>query len=706
MPRLNPDRGRGLFLAALCLMLPILFSACSDDDDPVLPDPGDGEPAIRQVTNEFDSWEYLQNRFFRLDLPEVDLPGRGEGWVIDPSSIRVYEYAGPGMLGELDIQNVAVYEDTTGVFWSADGSPDADFQVPYISAERWRERSFDRRLDRNGELVAIDLGDWVPEDALLAVAYRITNGYETIPIGDLPGIDDDSREEIDGELYYRMKLLKAPVNWQNDATFDLMLRNVYRICPLNAGSFDRELRIERNDPGAEEPEVDILGIPYVTLFGLDRYTESYEPVPDGVADFLDDELFDWWQGLLFFPQDMPHPFAAEPEQYEAYAANGDFDFESSYLSQPPFLTPEIYDPRTLPADYELYGTFRFLFTYWEYVPEALDEVDLSRLPWMRAAVPLPTGASSPVYVPESRVEAIRWFIPRERVLTEYLEPGASGTVDALELYLWAEDGSWDEGDWGGITRGVSRVGIDVSEADSVRIWVNDSEPDPSLRSGTLHIDYGWISEDGFWPVKDDSPVVGTFEHEDGILGFEYWDGVFTQDEDIGLNPYEPDREVYDASYDYGGMTTVYTGETISGIYAGPSQPYPLLNGTAYNNREDDEDLNDNQRMDTDNVYRSVAIELDSPADFDFVLDGPVEAAAQAVDEDRAWRMYTIPLNAAIDLSDDPTQPEINPRWITHLRLWFEDPGRPGAAVQLQIARLEFFGGEKSRVVPGLTLYDR
>ena len=117
-------------------------------------------------------------------------------------------------------------------------------------------------------------------------------------------------------------------------------------------------------------------------------------------------------------------------------------------------------------------------------------------------------------------------------------------------------------------------------------------PDRSLRSGRLHIDFGYISEDGFWP--DDGAgalVVGEWEREDGINGTTP-DGIFTPDEDIGL-----DGQGADGDQGY------------SADYGSDANPYPRHQRHRGNNREDTEDLNGDTSLNRDNGYFTATIDL-------------------------------------------------------------------------------------------------
>ena len=139
------------------------------------------------------------------------------------------------------------------------------------------------------------------------------------------------------------------------------------------------------------------------------------------------------------------------------------------------------------------------------------EISLNRLDWSWASAPFLGEAyvaemgDVRTFDPEDRVDAIRWFLPKDRVLRRYLDPdltNAAGdqTQPAMDLYLRADDGVWDPEDWGGIMTGISRTGLDVSTAQFSKSGSTTVSPTSRQRHGKLHLDFGYMSEDGFWPL--------------------------------------------------------------------------------------------------------------------------------------------------------------------------------------------------------------
>ncbi len=308
-------------------------------------------------------------------------------------------------------------------------------------------------------------------------------------------------------------------------------------------------------------------------------------------------------------------------------------------------------------------------------------IALVRTDWFWASSPylgsgyLATNPDLRSFDPQDRVETVRWYLPRERVLRRYLNPDLidrerDETQQAMEIYLRADDGSWDAEDWGGFMRGISRTGLDLSTSQFVEIWINDATPDIDQRRGKLHIDFGYISEDGFWPVDDsDQLVVGEWEREDGILPGDFPDGLWIFDEDIGLDGDEFGPQRFDASYEIEG-----------------DNPYPGINGTARNNREDNEDLNGNTWLDRDNGYFTATIDLkETPALVDVVYD--YNDVQDLVDGNIAWRKYRIDL-ASVDTVSIGTVPNL--RAVTHVRIWYEDSEQGGSATKrIQVSAFKF-----------------
>lgn len=318
------------------------------------------------------------------------------------------------------------------------------------------------------------------------------------------------------------------------------------------------------------------------------------------------------------------------------------------------------------------------------VPEPAEEpgtVSVHRLSWSLASVPadpFPGGEVMRTFTAQDRVETIRWFIVTPLVLRRYLEPEVEAAeretpVPSMELYLRSETGAWGPSSWGGIMCSpvVTGVGFpDITDMAWFDIWVNDGATDPAARSGRLHVDFGRLDEDGFWPVDYEGALVtDRFEQEDGILSGEP-DGVWTVQEDIGLGGLEYDPYIYCADYTIGG-----------------DSPYPQINNTARNNREDTEDVDSNGQWDRINSYFTYVIDLSTTVPIiDVVRD--YDGVEDLISAGLSWRLYQIPIRRSVAIVDSSGTPDLAN--VRHMRIWLEDPAHPEVPIRrLQIAGMRF-----------------
>ena len=319
--------------------------------------------------------------------------------------------------------------------------------------------------------------------------------------------------------------------------------------------------------------------------------------------------------------------------------------------------------------------------------DASDVIPLTRTSWSWASRPF-LGARYSFengdyrqFTPETRVETVRWFLPKDRVPRRWLNPDLVNqerdeTQQVMDMYLRADDGVWDATDWGGIMRGVSRTGLDLSKAQFVEIWINDGVQDRDQRSGRIHVDFGAISEDGFWPDNGAGAlVIGEWEREDGINGTTP-DGIYTPDEDVGL-----DGQGADGPQGY------------SSEYVSEANPYPNINGTANNQRLDSEDLNGDDQLNRLDGFFTATIDLaetealvDVVYDYDDLGDMP---------SNQAWRKYRIALGQVDSVAESSTA---NIRAITHVRIWYEndDPVLAQPVRTIELSEFRFLGSRWER----------
>jgi hypothetical protein len=672
---------RHLAILAPLVTAVCLLAACGDDDGtPTVPE----GPTGYWVETTIGNWEYENNRFFRLDLPPLadgyhhtlgyhypDSPGRVFGQeFIDVTSVRVYRAIVDDIPQAGDVTYAAATIDSTGR-WSPDDldalSPDA-----WIPAAIWRPVDINFLRTFDGELVAADLRREMNDDDLLAVVYRVIDidGNVLYTVGDHPDFGGERELEIDGQEYFRFKLLKP--EGRDYFTFQYVLRNIYFLGGSNIDPTGFEFRIECTDAGIEHPdEHGGTGLSYLRLFGLDRETPDGEQIPDGLPDLHRQWLFDLENGLLKFPLDFPFPFAADEATYHDYASPdpGRWEWQDTALANSIPGGVRLYDWQTRPADYHQFGRFAFVARRWVWDDGSVDfppadRVSLARLDWAPASRPQTAATDH-----EGRAADIRWFAPSTPVVQRWLDPDLTGpardeVVSALEMAVNPHGEAWV---WAGVMTGLGRVGLDLTPVDNLEIWINDFAQFPGSRGGTLHVDLGSIDEDFQWRLVDGTVEYGTMQLEDRNL-----DGIFAPaDEDLGL----------DAVVDPQTWEVVQSGVAFDADPGTAGDPFPHINATAYNGHEDSEDLNGDTRFNTDNRYLTWAIDLaGDEAAVDVARDYP-GADLQGT----AWRKYVLPLDEGLPV--DKFESDFL-GLCTHLRVWIENADG-SAPRRYQIAELRF-----------------
>ncbi|MCP4799948.1 MAG: cell surface protein SprA [bacterium] len=320
--------------------------------------------------------------------------------------------------------------------------------------------------------------------------------------------------------------------------------------------------------------------------------------------------------------------------------------------------------------------------------EGIDSSDImptSRLSWSKASIPSHgldmswTGETGDerIYSTGGRVDT-RWYLPKSNTLRRYLNPllkeqEGKETQQVLHMYMDSGEDEWGPLHWGGLLRGLGRSGVDLTKTQFIEFWVNDYQLNSENRTGTVHIDFGYINEDFYWPENEFSSVdTMTYQKEDD------GDGVFTIDEDVGLG----DNAVLDK---------------FSADYVNDNDPYPWINGTRGNNREDSEDLDGDTVFDRQDGFYTISVAMSDSAMVDVVRDYDHSLIGTNLDNDLAWRKYRIRLGDALPVSP-PGGTTASLATVTHIRVWFEDDdAAPGTHRRdLQISELKFLGSRWER----------
>jgi hypothetical protein len=282
--------------------------------------------------------------------------------------------------------------------------------------------------------------------------------------------------------------------------------------------------------------------------------------------------------------------------------------------------------------------------------ENVNMLGVTRRMWTHSSVP-----STPGVVASDRMP-INWYNPDRKVREGDLHPELTGQ-EADDIHTVLEVSYRDTSEassWAGVMRLLSKTGNDYSRDEFVELWVNDN----GYREGRVFVDLGTLNED-FYPLaapngeldSEDTDRNGFDADEDTGL-----DGVFGVDADRVPGDDQND----DYSFTYG------------------SEDYRKINGTERNERLDTEDLNGNWYLDTEEKYWEVEVDL---SDTTYVVEDN-----SAVEAENHWRLYRVPLDAAL-----PVNGMTDWAVIKSARVWFQDLRQSGDP--LMIGSMDIVGNQ-------------
>jgi len=334
--------------------------------------------------------------------------------------------------------------------------------------------------------------------------------------------------------------------------------------------------------------------------------------------------------------------------------------------------------------------------------------------WKHSSVPsrLVNGIAVPMISPsigKYHNAEIAWYSPPSAVKENELNPdlteaqGAKNSRQVLALSIPRRplsDTTSTVADpdtlWAGLTYPLDAVGLDLSRAQFIDVWVNDFndwhnplQPEPRVRglNVKLHIDLGVVSEDQMrspdqppngaldtedLPPRDNQLSVTDANNEDTGL-----DGVLTKNEPNLGNP-DPKtwRDLSTASADDPeGDNFHKVDESITNQI--DTRRFKGTNGTEDNKNllpvPDTEDLNLNNNLDTSENYFEYTIELGQRNSPYLVTDvlRDYRGRPQA-DSLNGWRRYRIPLSDSLRKvfgSPDLTL-------ARHVRIWMDGILKP------------------------------
>ena len=297
--------------------------------------------------------------------------------------------------------------------------------------------------------------------------------------------------------------------------------------------------------------------------------------------------------------------------------------------------------------------------------------------WMWSSVPqrkVGVLEQSLLKVPGLHNVEVRWFTPISAVKESDLKPnltdaeGAQTTHSALAISLprRPRDANASDELWAGLTYPLDPVGLDLSRAQFIEVWVNDFRDSTGRATSAnrfmkLHIDLGAVSEDQMRSpdVPPDSVINTEDRAEEGGSPDRQLD-VTGRNEDTGYdqlldgkgevapNPARDLTTVTDADPQGDDFTPVKEGISPDDINP---EDFKGANGTEHNStvnpNPDTEDLNLDTQLQTKEECFEYTIELCDTCQTYLVTDVQRDFRGILVPRppraDNGWRRYRIPI---------------------------------------------------------------
>jgi hypothetical protein len=312
-----------------------------------------------------------------------------------------------------------------------------------------------------------------------------------------------------------------------------------------------------------------------------------------------------------------------------------------------------------------------------------------------------------------RKAEVHWYSPYSAVKERELKPtltdpqGAQNNRTVLAMSIPRRPLTSDSNPatldslWAGLTYVVDPIGIDLSKAQFIELWVNDYNdfhapaaqvPRVRGRRARLHIDLGTVSEDQMRApdLRPDNAI----NTEDRFPPDNQLDATPGNNEDTGL-----DGRLNEAERPGLGpldLVTASASDPEGDDYGAPDEAFPeeidarryeRINGTQGNKNlypyPDTEDLNQNGSPDKDEDYYQFTIDLGDDAHPYLVTDLQALRRAgapgyTAVPDDNGWRRYRIPITDSLRVRFGTPDLTIT----RHVRVWVEGLTLPDTVVSV------------------------
>ena len=252
------------------------------------------------VTNKTSNYENPRNVIAFTDLGE---PSRISNMMWTPTGERMPNNTANSLYYQMSNTYNAIRDiDQVGVVLGGMLSGSTDYEK--VANARLLNSS---EYTLNKSLGYISLKSALKSDEVLGVAFEYTYGGKTYQVGEL------STDKKEGSEALYVKLLKSNSTSPVNATWDLMMKNVYSLGANNISSKDFRLDIqyESDSTGTNLiylPESNLKGRTLLQLMNLDQLDAKQNANPNGFYDYVEGYTVQSQTGRIIFP--VVEPFGS------------------------------------------------------------------------------------------------------------------------------------------------------------------------------------------------------------------------------------------------------------------------------------------------------------------------------------------------------------------------------------------------------------
>lgn len=254
------------------------------------------------ITNKQSNWDNARNIVAFADMGEYDKIGNTKKWN-KQGSLNIPSNRANNLYSTINSTYSAARnkDQVNNVLTAAGLQNGQDFEK--LENARKLDAS---EYTLNPKLGYISLNSALASDQVLAVAYEYTKGTETYKVGEFASEipSQEGSAEKSGSLF--LKLLKPVALYPQSYTWNLMMKNVYKLGSIQVqkDKFRLNISYQSDSVGTYTnyiPEGNIKNELLLRVMNLDRLNSSNNAHPDGIFDFLEGYTINAERGRIIFP---------------------------------------------------------------------------------------------------------------------------------------------------------------------------------------------------------------------------------------------------------------------------------------------------------------------------------------------------------------------------------------------------------------------